>query len=134
MILTDNNFITYSAMNYINYNCENDEEFLEDLNRIQYIKKLFTKYHNKNELNTNLILNHIIVLYNTFDSKACTKMLFLKLPDYWHYLKTVLHFTGYLPDYVSNLIEDGFIIETGALPFDKALYDEMRAIIEEKRK
>ncbi len=121
-------------MNYVNFNCENDDEFMEDLNRIKYIKKLFTIYQTRDELNINLVLNHIIILYNTFDPRACTKMLFFKLPDHWSYLKSILHFTGYLPDIIKDVVDDETIIETAAIPFDKRLFEEMRAIIEEKRK
>lgn len=134
MILNDKNFLTYSAMNYVNYNCEDDQEFVEDLNRIKYIKKLFTIYQTKEDLNINLILNHIIILYNTFEPKACTKMLFFKLPDHWHYLKSILHFTGYLPEMIKDLVDEYTIIETAAIPFDKRLYHEMSDIINEKRK
>lgn len=134
MILTDQNYLTYSAMNYVNFNCEDDAEFLEDLNRVKYIKKLFTIYQTRNELNINLILNHIIILYNTFDPKACTKMLFFKLPDHWCYLKTILYFTGYLPDIINDIVDEHTIIELGAVPFDKRLFDEMSQIINEKRK
>ncbi len=134
MILNDNNYLTYSAMNYVNYNCEDDQEFIEDLNRIKYIKKLFTIYQTKEILNINLILNHITILYNTFEPRACTKMLFFKLPEHWHYLKSILYFTGYLPEIIKDLVDDETIIETAAIPFDKRLFDEMSAIISEKRK
>lgn len=134
MILTDQNYLTFSAMNYVNFSCEDDAEFMEDLNRVKYIKKLFTIYQTKDELNINLILNHIIILYNTFEPKACTKMLFFKLSDHWSYLKSILYFTGYLPDIIRDVVDEYTIIEVGAIPFDKRLFEEMKSIIEEKRK
>ena len=39
-VLTDKNFILYCASNYDNYQFHSTEEFIEDINRIKYIKKL----------------------------------------------------------------------------------------------
>ena len=38
-ILDDNNYMMYAMKMYSNPQCENMEEFHEDLNRIKYIKK-----------------------------------------------------------------------------------------------
>jgi hypothetical protein len=42
-------------------------EFHDDLKRIRYIKRLFRKYKDTGELKERLIINHLVVLYNTFD-------------------------------------------------------------------
>ena len=46
---------------YTNPQCENIEEFYEDMNRIKYIKRLLGRYHNKGLLRERLVLNHIII-------------------------------------------------------------------------
>ena len=130
MILTDSNFLIYAAQNYRNYNCDDTQEFLEDLNRIKYIKKLFTFFQNKDELNINLILNHITILYNVFESRACTKMLFFKLPyDHWSFLKSILCFTGHLPDLIRDIGDENTIIEIAAIPYNKRIYEAVKEIV-----
>ena len=54
------------------------KELEEDLMRFTYLKKLFKRYHENNDLNVRLILNHIIVLYNLFGDSA-TPMLYFKI-------------------------------------------------------
>jgi hypothetical protein len=41
-------------------------------------------------LKERLIINHLIVLYNSFDARAMTRMLFLKLEEYLDCLKPFL--------------------------------------------
>ena len=79
MILTENNFIIYAARNYTNYNCISDEDFYEDLDRIKYLKKLFTTYRKKGEIKDRLVMNHLMILMNVFNAEALVKILFFKL-------------------------------------------------------
>ena len=51
---------------------------------------MFNKYSESGELKERLILNHIVVLTNVFGPEAAVKMLFLRLPEYLHYLKPFL--------------------------------------------
>ena len=62
--LTNDNFLLYTASHYINAQYSSTEDFIEDLNRIKYIKKLITRYIEGGELKERLILNHIIILNN----------------------------------------------------------------------
>lgn len=78
MKLTEDNFLVYAMHHYDNVQCHSIDEFEEDLRRFLYLKKLFSRYKNQNELRERLILNHIIVLYNIFGD-AATEMLFLKI-------------------------------------------------------
>jgi hypothetical protein len=86
-VLNDSNFIIFAAKHYDNPQCTSTSEFLNDLNRFKYIKKLLTKYHNTGELKERLILNHLIILYNCFD-KETTRMLLVKMPEYQQYFVT----------------------------------------------
>ena len=60
--LTEKNFLLYCASHYDNAKYASTEDFIEDLNRLKYIKKLITRYLEYGELKERLILNHIIVL------------------------------------------------------------------------
>ena len=89
---------------YTNPNCENMEEFQEDMNRIKYIKRLLGKYEKSGILRTRLILNHLIVLNNVFGVEACCRILFYKIEENFHsYLKSFLSYLKYLPYYLPEV-------------------------------
>ena len=96
--LNDDNFEFYAAKFYDNPNCTGKDEFLDDLKRFKYLKRLFKKQAAGHPQRERLILNHIIVLYNLFGPDATTKMLFHKLDEeHWGQLKTFLVFLNYMP-------------------------------------
>ena len=91
--LTEENFLLYAIKNYDNSNCRGMDEFLDDLKRFKYLKRLLRKYTAGKGLKERLILNHIIVIYNLFGVDAATKMLFFKIDKkFWSQLKTFLVF------------------------------------------
>lgn len=118
-VLTEDNFLTYAMHHYDNSQCYSLEEFNDDLKRFLYLKKLFNRYHNENDLKENLILNHLIVIYNIFGDQA-TNMLFYKIDkEYWNSLVTFLVFLNRMPEevpqYKIKLAEiklDEYIIQT----------------------
>lgn len=128
MILTDDNILIYAAHYYVNDLCESDVEFFEDLDRIKYIKKIFNIYEKTGEVNVNLLLNHFIILYNTFESRAITRILFLKLPKYHKFLKTLLFFTGHLPGQITGIFDKNFVIDTEVISFDPNLFNKIKDI------
>lgn len=117
-LLDDSNFILYAAKHYENSQCYDTEEFLDDLKRFKYLKRLFGKYEETGELRERLILNHLIILYNVFGNEA-TKMLFFKLDGYYSYLKPFLVLLNRMPEkivldtvlYSSDIVMDNHIIE-----------------------
>ena len=98
----DSNFMLFAAKFYDNPGAD-ALEFEDDLARIKYIKRLFSKYRDGKELRERLILNHIIVLYNVFEHQACTRMLSFRLYEYLDYLKPFLIYLGYWPDKVGPI-------------------------------
>ena len=83
---------------YDNSQCYSLEEFNDDLKRFVYLKKLFSRYNNENDLKETLILNHLIVIYNIFGDEA-TNMLFFKIDkEYWDSLVTFLVFINRMPE------------------------------------
>jgi hypothetical protein len=121
--LNDTNFLLYAAKHYDNP-CHNTEEFLDDLKRFKYLKRLFVKYKETGELKDRLILNHIIVLYNIFGDSA-TSMLFLKLKGFEEYLKPFIVLLNRLP--IKVLYSD-IVIYTTEINMDKYIVDELRKI------
>lgn len=102
-ILTDDNFLLYAVRSYKTAHFL-EQEFFSDLKRLKYVKRLIQRYRKGGNLKLRLLLNHIILLYNVFDTEFCTKMLFLKIDEKDHLiLKTILSFLGYMPTAVKNV-------------------------------
>jgi hypothetical protein len=100
--IDESNFFLYAARHYDNHDCVDVVEFYEDLNRIKYLKRLFNKYEESGELKERLVLNHLIVLYNTFGD-ATTQILFFKLKGYYEYLKPFLVLLCRMPDKIYGI-------------------------------
>ncbi len=101
--LTEDNFLLYAIKAFDSPSCVMSE-FEEELNRIQYIKRLFTKYYNGSELKDRLIINHLMVLYNVFGVEAATRILFYKLEEKdYSVLKTFLVFLNFMPGRVRGI-------------------------------
>lgn len=95
-MLCDEDFDIYAINNYQNPNCVSVLEFLDDLNRIKYVKRLINKYVDKGELRERLVLNHIIFLANVFGPEATVTMLRYKVESESHpVLNSFLTFLKY---------------------------------------
>jgi hypothetical protein len=125
--LTDKNFLLYCASHYDNARYASTEEFVEDLNRIKYIKKLVTRYIEYGELKERLILNHIIVLNNCFGPEVCCKILYFKLKTQMKYIKPFLILLDILPDRLFNIDEEQ-IIDTSLIEMDKEIIAKLRKV------
>ena len=95
--LNKDNFLLFSIKYYENPNSSTQEEFYEDLKRFKYVKRWLKKYHDSGIINSHLLLNHIIVIFNCWND-AAIPMLFYKIePKYWAYLKSFLLFLERVP-------------------------------------
>lgn len=91
--LNEKNIMLFAAQHYTNYRVLDIQEFYDDFLRFKYLKKLFTRYKDKNVLQERLILNHLIHLYNVFENNACTQICAYKISkESWGSLKTFLIF------------------------------------------
>lgn len=124
--LDESNFLLYAAKFYDNPSCESYEEFEKDLSRIKYIKRLFKKYKEDSIVRERLILNHLIVLYNTFYPESCTRMLCLKLDDYLDCLKPFLIYLNYWPDRIDPI--KGVAIIGSDINMDMAIVNQLRKL------
>jgi hypothetical protein len=125
-ILSERNFMLYAAKNYDNPQCMDIEEFKDDLKRFNYIKKLFNKYRTTSDLKEQLIINHLIVLYNIFGAEPATRMLFFKLGDYKDILKPFLVFLNYMPEAIHGVDEQPILSSDIAL--DNYIIQKLRTI------
>ena len=97
--LTPDNIMMFAMKHYDNPSCVDRKEFLDDMKRFKYLKRLFRKYDTSNILKVRLILNHIIVLANVFGVDASSTLLFFKIEKkHWSTLKTFLVYLNYMPE------------------------------------
>ena len=97
--LTLDNIIMFAMKHYDNPSCVDSKEFLDDMKRFKYLKRLFRKYDTSDVLKVRLILNHIIVLANVFGVDASSTLLFFKIEKkHWSTLKTFLVYLHYMPE------------------------------------
>ena len=63
--LTNDNIMLYAVKAYDKPNYIMSE-FKEDMKRFNYLKRLFKRYRKLGELREQLVLNHLVVIYNVF--------------------------------------------------------------------
>ena len=97
--LTPENINMFAMKHYDNPSCVDEQEFLDEMKRFKYLKRLFRKYDTSKDLKMRLIINHIIVLANVFGVDAATTLLFFKIEkSHWPILKAFLIFLRYMPE------------------------------------
>lgn len=123
--LTKDTFLLYAIKCYDTSGFRGKQEFLEDIKRFRYIKKLLNRFKTSGELKERLILNHIIILYNMFGAEATVKMLFFKLDEiYWAEIKTFLLYLNLMP---SNIILHNGQRESD-IPLCNIIVDKLREL------
>jgi len=104
--LNKDNFLLFAIRYYENPNSSTEEEFQEDLKRFKYVKRWLKKYHDSGTINSHLLLNHIIVIFNCWND-AAIPMLFYKIePQYWEYLKSFLVFLNRVPTWPPSELDN----------------------------
>ena len=126
MILTEDNLELFAAKCYINNNCIDIEEFKEDFNRLKYIKRLVKRYEVYGELRERLILNHLVIMYNVFEGKGCTRMIFYKLRQSLPVVVPFLLLLKRLPKELYN--QDNELIYTSDIVMDQEVIRKLRDI------
>lgn len=97
-LLTESNFMQYAMSVYSNPSCAGMREFIEDLSRIKYIKRLLRRYKKTGEIREHLLTNHFIILSNVFGITGASRLLFFKVESELHpEIKTFMVHLGTLP-------------------------------------
>ena len=122
--LNDDTFLLYAIKSYSSPKCIMSV-FEDDLKRIKYIERLFSKYKNRNILKERLLLNHIILLYNVFGPEAVCRILFFKInEEFYRYLKTFLVYLEICPNIVFGI--DGKNIIVSDISIDMKIANTLR--------
>ena len=102
-------------------------EFKEDMKRFDYLKRLFRRYRKSDELREQLVLNHLVVIYNVFGPEVATRLLFFKMAkEDYPALKTYLLFLNYMPTLVVGI--KGHDILSSDIEVDMKIADALRKI------
>lgn len=111
--LNNQNMTFYMAVNFNDFHSEGTEDFMQDLKRIKYIKRLLSSHADGKALKIRLLLNHCIVLVNQFGSFATARILFYKLDAKFHdIVATVLYQMNALHEDMESMVTlDQNIIE-----------------------
>ena len=130
-ILSYDNIMLYCVKHYENPHCTGIDDFIVALNHIKYLKRLFNRYTKTNDLKTNLIFNHLILLYNVFENEAVTRVLFHRInEEHWSILKPFLIALSHLPETILGVSEKHKIINTDNIPLDQNVIKEVRVVLE----
>ena len=124
--LNNDNIMMYAMKAYDRPNCIMSE-FKDDMKRFNYLKRLFLRYRKIGELREQLVLNHLVVLYNVFGPEVTSRMLFFKMSkDDYPALKTYLLFLSIMPERIRGI--KGQDIISSDIPVDKRIADILREI------
>lgn len=116
--LTEDTFLLFAARHYYNPRCIDADEFFEDMKRFKYVKRAINKYFENNKISVNLILNHLIVIFNVFGVGPGLKLLEYKFDSkYWSVIKPCVVYLKIVPN-------DKY---TG-IPMDELVINELRKI------
>lgn len=113
-IIDDETFLLFAAKSYYNPRCNSTEDFYEDLERIKYIKRLISRYREGGTLSNRLLMNHIIILGNSFTIPGSLAMLEFKISkEDWPVLKPFLLYLNYITsEQYSDIIPDYNVTES----------------------
>lgn len=124
--LTTDNIMLYAVKAYDKPNIIMSE-FKDDMKRFNYLKRLFRRYRKYGELREQLVLNHLVVLYNVFGPEVATRLLFFKMSkDDYSPLKTYLLFLNMMPDRIFGI--KGADILSSSIPVDMRVAESLRKI------
>jgi hypothetical protein len=86
---------------------------------------LFRRYRKENELREQLVINHLIVLYNVFGPEVAARLLFFKMAkEDYSTLKTYLLFLNLMPERVRGI--KGQDIISSEIPIDLKIAEILR--------
>ena len=104
--LNKDNFILFAIKHYENPTAVTHDDFEEDLKRFKYVKRWLKKYHESGTINSHLLLNHILVIFNCWND-AALPMFFYKIESqYWSYLKPFLMYLDRIPEYPQTPMQE----------------------------
>ena len=97
--LNKENFLLFAIKHYENPTAVTQDDFEEDLKRFKYVKRWLKKYHESGDINSHLLLNHILVIFNCWNDAALPMFFFKIESKYWSYLKSFFIYLDRVPEF-----------------------------------
>jgi len=118
--LNEGNYQLFAIKFYDNPQALTYQDFEDDLKRIKYVKRLLKRYKNTGVLKTDLILNHLTVLFNVFNEAAVPLLFYNLEEDLWPAIKSFLIFLNRIPEYPKSHIH--------GIPEDENCVKELKSV------
>ena len=101
-MINKDTFIKIAMSAYIKPSCKTIEEFESDILRFSHLVRICAR--EPGEIETRLLLNQVMVLFNLFEQHECIKMMFFKVQKKdWVKLKTILEYLNRMPAYIHDM-------------------------------
>jgi len=96
--LNSNNYTAYALHNYKYRLFNTSDEFKTDIKLLSVVKRALRKYHKSGDIKLQLLINHIIILRNTFSTIPADRLLFYYCDTFCYpALKTILTYLHMCP-------------------------------------
>lgn len=87
----------FAIQHYDNPQSVTVDDFMEDMKKFKYLKRLLKRYLKTGVLRVNLILNHLIILFNVFGEGTIPLLMYKLEREYWSLIKTFLVYLNRYP-------------------------------------
>ena len=96
--LNEKNYLMFAIKHYDNPQSVTVDDFMEDMKKFKYLKRLLKRYLKTGVLRVNLILNHLIILFNVFGEGTVPLLMYKLGEEYYAIIKTFLVYLNRIPD------------------------------------
>ena len=103
--LNEKNYLMFAIKHYDNPQSVTVDDFMEDMKKFKYLKRLLKRYLKTGILRVNLILNHLIILFNVFGEATIPLLMFKLEEEYYALIKTFLVYLDRLPE-IGGALDD----------------------------
>ena len=119
--LNEKNYLMFAIKHYDNPQSVTVDDFMEDMKKFKYLKRLLKRYLKTGVLRVNLILNHLIILFNVFGEGTVPLLMYKLGEEYYAIIKTFLVYLNRIPDTQNTGIFANINIDNDVLDLLNAL-------------
>ena len=119
--LNEKNYLMFAIKHYDNPQSVTVDDFMEDMKKFKYLKRLLKIYLKTGVLRVNLILNHLIILFNVFGEGTVPLLMYKLGEEYYAIIKTFLVYLNRIPDTQNTGIFGNINIDNDVLDLLNAL-------------
>jgi hypothetical protein len=103
--LNEKNYLMFAIQHYDNPQSVTVDDFMEDMKKFKYLKRLLKRYLKTGVLRVNLILNHLIILFNVFGDGTIPLLMYKLEREYWSLIKTFLVYLNRYPQIPAGCLD-----------------------------